>query len=197
MLVHIGQPEIAANIKNAWLRTLEDGLHTGDIYDERVSEKKVSTAEFADAVIARLGLSPERLRPVKYGEASKEPMVPLMVRKPNPAKKELVGIDVFFNWRGQKPEELAALLEPLNTPKLKLALITNRGVKVWPGGFPETFRTDHWRGRFMAASADTAPDHHSIVELMARIAAAGMDFIKTEHLYNFDGKPGYSLGQGQ
>ncbi|MDX2004055.1 MAG: NADP-dependent isocitrate dehydrogenase [Meiothermus sp.] len=196
MLVHIGQPDVAAKIKNAWLRTLEDGIHTGDIYDERVSERKVGTAEFADAVIARLGQLPERLRAVRFGEASKEPMVPLMVRNPSPAKKELVGIDVFFNWRGNKPEELAALLEPLGTSRLKLALITNRGVKVWPGGFPETFRTDHWRGRFMAAEA-TTPDHLAIVELMTKIAAAGMDFIKTEHLYNFDGKPGYSLGQGQ
>ncbi|MER3555934.1 MAG: NADP-dependent isocitrate dehydrogenase [Meiothermus sp.] len=196
MLVHIGQPEAAARIKNAWLRTLEDGLHTADIYDERVSEKKVGTAEFADAVIARLGQEPERLRPVKFGQASKEPMVPLMVRNQNPAKRELVGIDVFFNWRGTKPEELAALLKPLETDKLELKLITNRGVKVWPGGFPETFRTDHWRGRFMAVEGQT-PDHHAIVELLGNAARGGMDFIKTEHLYNFDGKPGYSLGQGQ
>jgi isocitrate dehydrogenase len=195
MLVHIGQPEAAARIKNAWLKTLEDGIHTADIYDERVSVKKVSTAEFAQAVIERLGQQPERLRPAKFGEASKQPMVPLMVRNPKPAKKELVGIDVFFNWRGTKPEDLAKLLEPLSTEKFKLTLITNRGVKVWPGGFPETFRTDHWRGRFMAQQG--TPNHHDIVELLSRIAAAGMDFIKTEHLYNFDGKPGYSLGQGQ
>jgi isocitrate dehydrogenase len=196
MLVHIGQPEAAARIKNAWLKTLEDGLHTADIYDERVSEKKVGTAEFADAVIARLGQEPERLRPAKFGQASQEPMVPLMVRSANPAKRELVGIDVFFNWRGTKPEELAALLKPLETEKLELSLITNRGVKVWPGGFPETFRTDHWRGRFMAVSGQKL-DHHDIVELLGNAARGGMDFIKTEHLYTFDGKPGYSLGQGQ
>lgn len=195
MLVHIGQPEAAARIKNAWLKTLEDGIHTADIYDERVSVKKVGTAEFAQAVIERLGQQPERLRPAKFGEASKQPMVPLMVRNPKPAKKELVGIDVFFSWRGTKPEELAKLLESLSTEKFKLTLITNRGVKVWPGGFPETFRTDHWRGRFMAQQG--TPNHHDIVELLGKIAAAGMDFIKTEHLYNFDGKPGYSLGQGQ
>jgi isocitrate dehydrogenase len=68
-------------------------------------------------------------------------------------------------------------------------------VKVWPGGFPETFRTDHWRGRFMAHNPPL--NHHDIVELLGRIANSGMDFIKTEHLYHFDGKPGYSLGQGQ
>jgi len=195
MLVHIGQPEAAARIKNAWLKTLEDGIHTADIFDERVSRKKVGTAEFAQAVIERLGHLPERLRPARFGEASKEPMAPLTVRSRPPAKKELVGVDVFFNWRGTKPEDLARLLQPLCTAKFKLELITNRGVKVWPGGFPETFRTDHWRGRFMAHNPPL--NHHDIVELLSRIADSGMDFIKTEHLYHFDGKPGYSLGQGQ
>ena len=195
MLVHIGQPEAAARIKNAWLKTLEDGIHTADIFDERVSRRKVGTAEFAQAVIERLGHLPERLRPARFGEASKEPMAPLTVRSRQPAKKELVGVDVFFNWRGTKPEDLARLLQPLCTAKFKLELITNRGVKVWPGGFPETFRTDHWRGRFMAHNPPL--NHHDIVELLGRIANSGMDFIKTEHLYHFDGKPGYSLGQGQ
>jgi len=195
MLVHIGQPEAAARIENAWLKTLEDGIHTADIFDERVSRRKVGTAEFAQAVIERLGHLPERLRPARFGEASKEPMAPLTVRSRRPAKKELVGVDVFFNWRGTKPEDLARLLQPLCTAKFKLELITNRGVKVWPGGFPETFRTDHWRGRFMAHNPPL--NHHDIVELLSRIADSGMDFIKTEHLYHFDGKPGYSLGQGQ
>ena len=195
MLIHIGQPEAAARIKNAWLKTLEDGIHTADIFDERVSRRKVGTAEFAQAVIERLGHLPERLRPARFGEASKEPMAPLTVRSRQPAKKELVGVDVFFNWRGTKPEDLARLLQPLCTAKFKLELITNRGVKVWPGGFPETFRTDHWRGRFMAHNPPL--NHHDIVELLSRIADSGMDFIKTEHLYHFDGKPGYSLGQGQ
>ena len=195
MLVHIGQPEAAARIKNAWLKTLEDGIHTADIFDERVSRRKVGTTEFAQAVIERLGHLPERLRPARFGEASKEPMAPLTVRSRQPAKKELVGVDVFFNWRGTKPEDLARLLQPLCTAKFKLELITNRGVKVWPGGFPETFRTDHWRGRFMAHNPPL--NHHDIVELLSRIADSGMDFIKTEHLYHFDGKPGYSLGQGQ
>src|SRR5690606_10971564 len=34
MLVHIGQSDVAEKIHNAWLKTIEDGLHTGDIYRE-------------------------------------------------------------------------------------------------------------------------------------------------------------------
>lgn len=87
------------------------------------------------------------------------------------------------------------MLEPLAGQNLELVMITNRGVKVWPGGFPETFRTDHWRGRFMGQGREVR--HSDVVALLGRLAEAGLDFIKTEHLYTFDGKPGYSLGQGQ
>ena len=59
MLVHINQPEAAARVHNAWLRTLEDGIHTYDIFDEGVSAEKVGTKEFACAVVARLGQKPQ------------------------------------------------------------------------------------------------------------------------------------------
>jgi isocitrate dehydrogenase len=40
MLVHIGQAGIAAKIHNAWLCTIEAGIHTGDIYKDDVSKKR-------------------------------------------------------------------------------------------------------------------------------------------------------------
>src|ERR1700716_1302737 len=43
MLVHIGQTNIAERVHNGWLRTIEDGIHTYDIYDESVSKQKVGT----------------------------------------------------------------------------------------------------------------------------------------------------------
>ena len=43
MLAHIGQEDIADTIKNAWLKTIEDGIHTADIFKEGWSKKKVST----------------------------------------------------------------------------------------------------------------------------------------------------------
>jgi isocitrate dehydrogenase len=33
--------------------------------------------------------------------------------------------------------------------------------------------------------------------LLEKLAAAGVDFIKVENLYEFDGKRGYSLAQGE
>ncbi|MGD9387876.1 MAG: hypothetical protein PVI87_06580, partial [Gammaproteobacteria bacterium] len=35
-----------------------------------------------------------------------------------------------------------------------------------------------------------------IPALLLRLAAAGLDVVKTENLYAFDGEPGYSRAQG-
>src|SRR5467141_5021790 len=69
MLVHIGQTNIAEKVHNGWLRTIEDGIHTYDIYDESVSQQKVGTKEFAEAAIARLGEQPQTLKAVNYTSA--------------------------------------------------------------------------------------------------------------------------------
>jgi isocitrate dehydrogenase len=74
-------------------------------------------------------------------------------------------------------------------------MITNRGIKVYPDGFPETFCTDHWRCRFKPVSGFLTKNQ--IITLLSNAEARGIDVIKTENLYHFNGKPAYSLGQGQ
>ncbi|HEX9003006.1 MAG TPA: isocitrate/isopropylmalate family dehydrogenase, partial [Blastocatellia bacterium] len=193
MLAHIGQGNVAEKVHNAWLRTIEDGIHTHDIYSEAQSKKRAGTREFAQAVAERLGESPRRLNPVHYRtEALRLPVY----RRKEPARRTLVGVDVFLYWRGERPEELAAQLQKANTSELHLAMITNRGVKVWPEGFPETFCTDHWRCRFLPESMETINQGH-IIRLLENIAQTGLEFIKTETLCAFDGRLGFSLGQGQ
>src|SRR5438477_4953905 len=66
MLVHINQPDVATLVHNSWLRTIEEGIDTYDIYTEGISKQKVGTKEFADAVIARLGQEPQVLKAVSY-----------------------------------------------------------------------------------------------------------------------------------
>jgi len=75
-------------------------------------------------------------------------------------------------------------------------MITNRGIKVWPDGFKETFCTDHWRCRIKPEEGSEI-NKTSIIELLKNADNEGLDAIKTENLYSFDGKAGYSLGQGQ
>ncbi len=197
MLVHIRQADVAQTIHNAWLRTIEDGLHTADLKGER-TQRVVSTDAFGQAVIERLGQLPQHFGAVAYSNppaAAPNPQ-PLYTRRPA-AKKEMVGVDVFVHAADCSPDFLAGRLSTLATPALKLQMITNRGVKVWPGGFPETFCTDHWRCRFLTAAADQTIAHSDIIDLLARVTQGGMDVIKTENLCTFDGEQGFALGQGQ
>jgi isocitrate dehydrogenase len=194
MLNHIGQTEIAEKVQNAWLKTIEDGIHTYDIFKEGISKQKVGTKEFAQAVIANLGQKPTLLKEVSYAKEAALNL-PKYVKKPA-AKKELVGVDVFVHWNGTSPNELADKVQKMNNSSAKLSMITNRGIKVWPDGFSETFCTDHWRCRFKPANGNNLTKQ-DIIQLLSTAIDHGIDSIKTENLYEFDGKPGFSLGQGQ
>ena len=197
MLVHIDQPDIAELAHNAWLRTIEDGVHTYDMFKEGISKEKVGTKEFADAVVARLGQKPETLKPVTYSKNVVETDRKPIFSTPTPQKKDLVGVDVFLDWwKGSfygVADQLGAAVEAVNGDGVKLLAIANRGVKVYPGGQPDTFTVDHWRCRFVAdAGEGNAVSKSQIISLLGRLNDAGLDVIKTENLYNFDGVKGYS-----
>ncbi|BCW97931.1 MAG: isocitrate dehydrogenase [Armatimonadota bacterium] len=193
MLVHLGLGETAQTVKNAWLCTIEDGIHTPDIYRVGLSADEVGTAAFADAVIARLGKEPRKLTPVQYRNTP----VAVSLSHPSAAVRELVGIDVFLFWNeaGRNAETLASKLLAAAPPGTELSLITNRGVKVYPEGLPETFCTDHWRCRFRFHQS--AESYRKCLELLGCLTDAGLDIIKTENLYSYDGEPGFTLGQGE
>lgn len=193
MLIHIGQTEVAEKIQNAWLKTLEDGIHTYDIFKEGTSKEQVGTREFAEAVVARLGQMPSTLKSVSY-DASYQMNLPKYQRKPAKSKS-LEGVDLFVHWAGENPNELAEQVRQLNHHGVELSMITNRGIKVWPEGFKETFCTDHWRCRFKSTNKEITKA--SIVALLNRAEELEIDVVKTENLYAFDGTSAYSLGQGQ
>ena len=193
MLNHIGQQEVAEKVWNAWARTLEDGIHTADIYKEGISKEKVGTDGFADAIIERLGLKPEKIQEASFAKNTRLEIPEY--QRPKAPHKVLKGVDVFVDWKGSNPDELADRLLKLNRD-IKLTMITNRGVKVWPNGFEETFCTDHWRCRFQVENGHPA-EKGSIPALLQQALEEDVDVIKTENLYEFDGVRGFSLGQGQ
>lgn len=200
MLVHLGQADIANKIQNAWLTTLEHGIHTPDIYDIENSNEKVTTEQFTDAVIERLGKRPHTLHESDYPEEAPEIKVNLELsrgeKKPSThIKRELKGVDVFVYWEPEDPEILARMLQEGAGEAFELIMFTNRGTKVWPGGIAETFCTDHWRCRFL--SKDGSIHQKEVIELLGRLNDAELDIIKTENLYEFDGERAYSLGQGE
>jgi isocitrate dehydrogenase len=194
MLNHIGQTEVAEKVQNAWLKTIEDGTHTYDIFKEGTSKKAVGTKEFAQCVIANLGQKPTLLKSVSYAN-NLALNLPKYKRK-EPKNKKLEGVDLFVNWGGLDPNELAQKVQKLESKGIKLTMITNRGIKVWPDGFKETFCTDHWRCRFKPKEGEQMYKS-DIIELLEQAIEEDIDTIKTENLYAFDGVAAYSLGQGQ
>lgn len=199
MLVHIGQPDIAEKIHNAWLKTLEDGVHTGDIYDMNMSAHHVGTKEFADAVVERLGQKPTTMIAVSYEEMSDDnlpQLPPLSLDKSE--KKQLVGVDVFIDASDITPNDLAEKIKEAAHGELQLQVISCKGLAVWPDtSGSKNFMNDHWQARFVPSNQEKVTSHQAIIELFGELNEVGIDFIKAENLYSFDDKIGFSLGQGQ
>jgi len=195
MLNHIGQNDVAQKIHNGWLKTIEDGFHTGEIYREGVSKHKVGTDEFAKAVIERLDVAPEVLKAVDYSSNTDGgiKMPPLKERAAE--KTERVGVDLGLNWDGT-PDELAAKVLECVNDNLELSMISNRGVKVWPDGKPDTFCADNWRLRFLGKDGSTVLTSQ-VIALMDRMNKNDLNFTKSVMLNTFDGVKGYTAAQGE
>lgn len=189
MLLHIGKNRIAEKIHNAWLKTIEDGIHTGDIYDKKSSKELVGTEDFTNAVISRIGQQPTQLKAVEYNKDEEKIHVKLSTTLVK--NKELVGVDVFLNFKEKNPILLGKTLEALSTHNLKLSVVTNRGIRVYPGGYPETYCTDHWRCRFMSENGMNL-NYTNVLGLLTKLNENNLSIIKTENLYRFNGVDGFS-----
>lgn len=196
MLVHVGLPQAAAMIHNAWLTTLEEGIHTYDIYNEETSHQRVGTKEFAQAVTKNFGRLPHTLPMVQYSDKPLHTVAKQEVSKRNGSHKQLVGVDIFIDWRGSV-EELQRHLTAATSPPWKLSFIGNRGVTLWPHHHPETFCSDSWRARFLHTDKGSAVTHQAVASLLSSFANNNIDFTHTEHLYTFNDIPGFSLFQDE
>lgn len=192
MLVHIGQPEIAAKVHNAWLKTLEDGIHTYDVNDEVHHTTPVGTKEFAQAVIERIGQKPSTFKVIEYSSNPSHRVDSVTEKKQAEERKDLVGVDVFLDWSSGKPADLGNMLNRIKSENLKLITISNRGVNVFPDGSPYINCVDQYRCRFMNPEKGGVITHNNIINLLVKIRETGFDFIKMENLYNFDGSAGFS-----
>jgi len=195
MLVHINQQDVAERVHNGWLRTMEDGIHTYDVFDERVSKQKVGTKEFAKAVVERLGQKPQTLKSVTYSRDVGRTSTARVERVRQEPKKELVGVDVFVTWPSRSPDALSQSAKAGNGDGMTLTMIDNRGVKVWPDGMAETFCTDSFRCRFTSDKGSVTQTQ--ILAVLQRLVAASLEIVQTVALTNFDGKAGFTLAQGQ
>jgi isocitrate dehydrogenase len=219
MLCHIGQFDAANKIQDALHKTIEDGIHTGDIFNEKTSSKKVGTKEFTKAVIARLGQKPQKIAAANFKavELSKTDYY-----KPNHAifsklgnelisqDKKMVGFDLFIDWKDEF-DELLKILHNLEHDKLQVKMITARGLLMWPNIDNETlppFAKGHTRLRFLAKGASGKAsndiidaskviDNQDMLKMMQILVDKNFEIIKLEGLFTFDGKAGYMAGQGE
>jgi isocitrate dehydrogenase len=188
MLVHIGAPEVASNIENAWLKTLEDGIHTGDIYSESNSNERVGTEAFAEAVIARLGQNPKTFAPAAYVPETRSEIVCVEREDSDVADKQLIGADVYLDNTKFTAAQLAEMLSKIES-KLQL--------KVWPADEQVRNCSDCWRCRFMNVQEPGSLALKDITRLMDAIDDQGLQVIRMQALSTFDGERGFTLAQGQ
>ncbi len=188
MLVHIGLVEKATLIQNAWLRTLEEGIHTYDIFNEKTSKEKVGTREFARAVANRLGKKPEILLPAHYAKNKASPVPKNSWSK---STKELIGVDIFIEWNSVE-KELSSVLTALSHTSLQLQSIGNRGVEVWPTKLPETLCSDCWRCRYMRKEKSHSLHQDDVLSLLQLLTQHKMDIVQVHYLFIIDHQKKYS-----
>jgi isocitrate dehydrogenase len=194
MLCYLGENAIAERIHNAWLRTLEEGIHTYDIFKEKTSKLKVGTKEFAEAVIKFLGEKPHTLPAISYKDTSKfTTLTQCMAHKE--VKRQLVGIDIYVYSQDTAASFVKNSSSKPWTP-LTLHMISNRGARLWPEGHPETFCVDQWRMRFMHKDKKSEVTYPEIIKMIQEIHDNGYDIIGLENLYLFDGKSAFSSPEG-
>ncbi len=198
MLVHIGESKTASIVENAWLKTIEDGIHTKDIYNSNISKQCVGTKEFSQAIISNLGNKPKILATSKYENLKKSLFSSKDINFDIPVcEKKLVGSDIFINFAYCGYDDLAKKLISLAQGKLELKLISKNGVKVWPGDLAVKICNDHWCCRFVADDNYTEIKQKDVLDLLNYLHDANLEVIKIENLYTFDGKRGFSLAQGE
>lgn len=211
MLIHIGQSEVAEKIRNALYKTIEDGVHTQDIYSQAVSSKKVGTKEFAYEVIARLGQKPEKLSIADFSAAKKSAAIQRKTEEIAKAEvRSLIGFDLFIEWQ-KEFDDLLAVLKAMESKKLEVKMISSKGLLLWPHldkhAMPN-FTNGQLILRFVGKGitgkssnevidAIKSISHSDILEMLKILNEKKIDFVKYEGLYLFDGKPGFTSGQGE
>lgn len=186
MLVHLGLGEYATTIYNAWAYTIESGVHTKDI----ATGKSVTTKEFTKAIISNLGSEPQTLKKASF---KNHMFLDKVLRKTTfqSGSKKLEGVDVFVEFKVNDTELLSRKLIKSSEGLFSLKLISNRGLTLWPVKAADTDTVDQWRCRFIGS------DPKNIPALIAGIQNNGIEVLKLESLFSFDGQRAYSLAQGE
>ena len=199
MLRHLGLGQKAAEIENALLYTLEQGVHTGDFGDRSIPAS--DTTAFTKAIIENLGKKPKQSEARIAGTETKiwvkptQPTIRPMMASPKTGDEKLVGCDLMID-SDKTPEEIADIIERLLPDQFRLLNIANRGTQVWPSGSILTECVNHHGCRIILHSKDAEVSSAAIWAMIGTISNE-LFITSMEMLRNFGEKQGYSLAQGQ
>ncbi|MHB8207916.1 NADP-dependent isocitrate dehydrogenase [Mucilaginibacter sp.] len=199
MLRFLGFSSKAAEIENALLYTLEQGIHTGDFGDKSIPSQ--TTKGFADAIIGNLGKSPAKSPVIASEDTEVKSRVSQLLKNKltvtEGIKEEMVGVDIFVEAGNLQPNELAELAKKQlkYNDNFDLVMISNRGTQVWPTGSIFTELVNEYRVRFEKKAGKDITQR----ELLHIAADFSQDakICSVEFLMKFGGKIGYTLAQGQ
>lgn len=185
MLIHLNLHEQAKRIYHALLVTLEEGIHTYDLYHEKMSKQKVGTREFTNQILKNLGKTPASLKHTIDGPRFKIPKQSPQPLRPN---RQLIGIDVYIHHLG--PLELFfPSISHINIGPLRLKEILNKGITIWPKRYDmEMLCSEQWVCRFVT---DRAVSQHDTIHILHAFDRMKIEVIKAEFLYEYDRFKGY------
>lgn len=214
MLVHMNESFFANKIRNALYKTIEDGIHTADIFNAKTSTKKVGTKEFTQAVIKNLNHSPSQLAVANFInktiEESQNNKQKSAVKIQQKDQKSLIGIDLFIDWN-KNFEELLNLLKSLESEKFELKMISAKGLLLFPlidknmmPNYDGDLTTLRFVGKGICGKSTSEIlnpnikiEHKDITELLNYLIDKNIDFVKYEGLYLFNDKVAFTSGQGE
>ncbi|UVW83860.1 isocitrate dehydrogenase [Wolbachia endosymbiont of Aedes albopictus] len=188
MLIYVGQASTAKLIYNAWLKTLEDGIHTADLYKEKKSKQKVGTKEFAGAIIENLGKKPAILSELTVGSSTNSKISEIQNSYEQDYKvRKLVGSDITLAW--SKPADFDQIVKLFETSNPQIIAIYSKGLAIWPGSSKSS--SDQITCRFIANSEKKPITNSDVNDLLIKLEENTFDVVRMDKLYLYDGKEGF------
>lgn len=187
MLRHLAMYEKADLIENAWLSTIEAGIHTADLHSD--SGTLVSTQQFTEAIIRNINTKPKILRVSdRRSSNSKNPNKNDYL---NHKKHRVVGCDIYV--RKANSRVFQGLANEVMTSNLKLSFIGHKGLVIWPNSSLDC-ELDMLQLRFIS---DSEVSQDEIIELQQMLVKQQLAIVMLNTLTEYDGKQGFSKGQGE
>lgn len=213
MLNHLNQNQCANLIQNALYRTIEDGIHTADIFNHEISKKLVGTKEFTKAVINNFNNKPTKFKIANYSPdkpSSSNHLNHNQLSSTTTVLKKLIGFDLFIDW-SQDFSQLLNSLKKLESEIFEIKMISAMGLLLWPlldqhmmPNYNQGLTILRFIGKGITGkhshdiiNSDLQITHKNIIEMLEILNQAQFDFVKYEGLYLIDNKPAFTSSSGE